>query len=123
MNLATKIFDCKTTFRLYKDICCKTVQSLIKSKVIKEEHMNDNYKRAQEDSRRPGYLLNCEKNNYLEIFENLSKPVMVNLICDNGKKLDISELAEKVLEDVNRHIDNVESKDDLAFFVIKYDGG
>lgn len=54
---------------------------------------------------------------------NLQVTFLVKLICDNGRKLDIYGLAEKVLEDVYRHMDNVESKDDLAFFVIKYDGG
>ncbi|HBV86735.1 MAG TPA: hypothetical protein DEF42_08830 [Desulfosporosinus sp.] len=52
-----------------------------------------------------------------------TKERLRKLICENDGKFDINELAEEVLRDVNRHMDNVESKDDLALFVIKYDGG
>ncbi|HWQ41455.1 MAG TPA: PAS domain S-box protein [Desulfosporosinus sp.] len=52
-----------------------------------------------------------------------TKERLVKLIGGNGRKLNINQLAEQVLQDVNRYMDNVESKDDLAFFVIKYDGG
>lgn len=52
-----------------------------------------------------------------------TKERLVKLIHENSRKHNINELAEKVLEDVTKHMDNMESKDDLAFLVIKYDGG
>ena len=39
--------------------------------------MIDSYKSTQEDSRMPGCLLNSEQENYLRIFENFSKPVIL----------------------------------------------